>query len=442
MSASVVLLSIPGLRSRDVASMPRLLDLSRKGVSVPLLPSFPAVTCSIQANLTTGVGPEQHGVIANGFYWRDRKQVEMGTAWNDTVQAPQLWETLKSKDASLTSALWFPLLSKGAKADFICTPAPVYNPDGTESPWYYTKPAELYGALRDSLGDFPRQHFQGPLASIKSTAWIVDSFIQSAYVLRPRFSVVYLPHLDYAAQKFGPDSTQSQNAVAELDMAIGALVDGFKAAGIKNVTWLAASEYCITPVSSVGYPNRILREAGLLTPSTQDGLEHFIPGEARAFAQVDHQLAHVYVRDPADIPRAAQALKEDPTVAEVLVGEERSRVGLNHERSGEIVLIAKPESWFAYGWWLDDAHAPPFARTVNIHRKPGYDPVELFADPKTGHTPLDATLIQGSHGQLATEAAREGVLISSEPADWFSGRDQGIRDTDVKNLIESQFGLT
>ncbi|HVJ68685.1 MAG TPA: alkaline phosphatase family protein [Caulifigura sp.] len=441
MSTSVVLLSIPGLRSRDVASMPRLLDLSRKGVSIPLNPSFPALTCSVQANLTTGVGPEQHGVIANGFYWRDRKEVEMWTAWNDKVQAPQLWETLKRKDASLTSALWFPLLSKGAKADFICTPAPIHNADGSESQWCYTKPTELYGALRDSLGDFPLQHFWGPLVSIKSTAWIVDSFIQSAYVLKPRFNYVYLPHLDYAAQKFGPDSPEAQNAVAELDMAIGALVDGFKAAGIKNVTWLAASEYCITPVSSVSFPNRILRDAGLLAPTTKNGYEHLIPGDCRSFAMVDHQLAHIFVRDPADIPRAAQALKGDPSVAEVLVGDERARVGLNHERSGEVVLIAKPESWFAYYWWLDDSKAPPFARTVDIHRKPGYDPVELFID-SSGQTPLDATLVKGSHGQLATESAREGVLISSNSADWFSRRDEGIRDVDVSQLVHSLFGLT
>jgi predicted AlkP superfamily pyrophosphatase or phosphodiesterase len=441
MPKTVVLLSIPGLRAVDLGSMPRLQELSRKGVSVPLVPSFPAVTCSVQASLTTGVGPEQHGVIANGFYWRDSGKVEMWTAWNEKVQAPQLWETLKQRDASITSAVWFPLLSKGAKADFICTPAPIHNPDGSESLWCYTKPTEMYGTLRDALGHFPLMNFWGPLSSIKSTAWIVDSFVQSAYALKPRFSYVYLPHLDYAAQKFGPDSGQALAALAELDMAIGALVDGFTAAGIKDTVWLAASEYCITPVSSVGYPNRVLREAGLLTPVLKDGREHLVPHETPAFAMVDHQFAHVYVKDAANVSRVADVLRKDPTVAEVLVGEDRSKVGLNHPRSGEIVLLARPEAWFAYYWWLDDALAPPFAKTVDIHRKPGYDPVEMFINMPARETPLDATLVRGSHGLVATEAAHQSVLISSESAPWFSGKDKGIRDVDVSGLVLDLFGV-
>jgi len=421
--------------------MPRLLELTRKGLSIPLSHSCPAVSGSVQANLTTGVGPEQHGVIANGFYWRQKAEVEMGTAWNEAVQAPQVWETLKQRDSSLTSAVWFSQLAKGAKADFICTAAPVLNPDGGESPYFYSKPAELYGTLRDCLGQFPLSHFQGPQASIKSTAWIVDSFVQTAYVLRPRFSFISLPHLDCAAQKFGPNSSEALNAVAELDMAIGALVDGFTAAGIRNTTWLAASECCVTPVSSVGYPNRALREAGLLAPAVKDGFEQLELRATPAFAMVDHQLAHVYVRDAADISRVADVFRHDPSVGQVLVGEERAKVGLNHERSGEVVLVAKPDSWFAYYWWLDDAKAPPFARTSDLHRKPGYDPVELFSDSADGGTPLDATLVKGSHGSLDSEEAREGVLVSSEPADWFAGKEAGIRDVDVRRLVEHLFGV-
>jgi predicted AlkP superfamily pyrophosphatase or phosphodiesterase len=441
MPRTVVLLSIPGLRSKDVGSMPRLLETSRKGTMVSLEPSFPAVTCPVQVNLTTGVGPERHGVIANGFYWRDAGKVEMWTAWNEKIEAPQLWETLRQRDPSITSAVWFPLLSKGAKADFICTPAPIHNPDGSESLWCYTKPTEMYGDLRDSLGHFPLMNFWGPLSSIKSTAWIVDSFVQSAYSLKPRFSYVYLPHLDYAAQKFGPDSPQALAALGELDMAIGALLDGFAAAGIRDVTWLAASEYCITPVSQVGYPNRLLREAGLLTPVVKDGLEHLDPKSTPAFAMVDHQFAHIYVRNKADVARVADVLRRDPTVGEVLVGEDRGRVGLNHPRSGEIVIVAKPDAWFAYYWWLDDAKAPPFARTVDIHRKPGYDPVEMFINMPARETPLNATLVKGSHGSLETDESRQGVLIASEGTPWLSSREQGLRDVDVASLVLDLFGL-
>jgi predicted AlkP superfamily pyrophosphatase or phosphodiesterase len=442
MPKNVVLLSIPGLRASDLASMPRLQEISKRGDSRPLTPSFPAVTCSVQANMTTGVGPEKHGVIANGFYWRDKGQVEMWTAWNSAIEAPQLWETLKQRDPSITSAVWFPLLSKGAKADLICTPAPIHNPDGSESLWCYTKPTEMYGELRDALGHFPLMNFWGPLSSIKSTAWIADSFVQTAHVARPRFSYVYLPHLDYAAQKFGPDSGQAMNAVAELDMAIGAMIDGFTAAGIKDTTWLAASEYTISPVSRVGYPNRILREAGLLTPTEENGLEMLIPNAVKAFAMVDHQFAHVYVKDPADIAKAADALRRDPTVAAVLVGEERSKVGLNHARAGEIVLIAQSDAWFAYYWWFDDAKAPPFARTVDIHRKPGYDPVELFINMPARETPLDATLVKGSHGLIPTEAAHQGVLVSTDAALLGSVSKDGLKDVDVAGLVFSAFGIS
>lgn len=441
MSKNVVLLSIPGLRTGDVGSMPRLQEIVRRGDTRPLTPSFPAVTCAVQANMTTGVGPEKHGVIANGFYWRDKGQVEMWTAWNSAVEAPQLWETLKQRDPSITSAVWFPLLAKGAKADFVCTPAPIHNPDGSESLWCYTQPTEMYGELRDALGHFPLMNFWGPLSSIKSTAWIVDSFVQSAHVLRPRFSYVYLPHLDYAAQKFGPDSGEALHALSELDLAIGALVDGFAAAGIKDVAWLFASEYAITPVSQVGYPNRVLREAGLLTPQEVDGLEQLVPAESRAFAMVDHQFAHVYVNNPADISKAAAAFQSDPTVAEVLIGEDRAKVGLNHPRSGEIVLVAKPDAWFAYYWWLDDAKAPAFARTVDIHRKPGYDPVEMFIDMPSRQTPLDATLVKGSHGLVSSEAARQGVLVSSDGALLGDVPADGLKDVDVAGLVFDAFGL-
>jgi predicted AlkP superfamily pyrophosphatase or phosphodiesterase len=417
------------------------MELTKRGDSRPLVPSFPAVTCPVQVNLTTGVGPEQHGVVANGYYWRDKGQVEMWTAWNSAIQRPQLWETLKQRDPSITSAVWFPLLSKGAKADFICTPAPIHNPDGSESLWCYTKPTEMYGTLRDALGHFPLMNFWGPLSSIKSTAWIVDSFVQSAHELRPRFSYVYLPHLDYAAQKFGPDSDQALKALGELDMAVGAMVDGFTAAGIKETTWLIASEYVITPVSRVGYPNRVLREAGLLSPKEENGSELLVPKESQAFAMVDHQFAHVYVAKPADVPKAAAALRSDPTVAEVLVGEERSKVGLNHENSGEIVIVAHPDAWFAYYWWLDDAKAPPFARTVDIHRKPGYDPVEMFINMPSRQTPLDATLVKGSHGLVSHEAARGGVLISSDGNALRGVSSGGLHDMEVAGVVVRQFGV-
>lgn len=436
-----VLLSIPALREQDLSQTPRLAGLVQEGLTVPLAASFPCVTCPVQATLTTGVGPDRHGVIANGFYWRDRGEVEMWTAWNEAIRVPQIWDRLHAHDPSFTSAVWFPLLSKGAGADFICTPAPIHNPDGSESLWCYTKPTELYGELRDELGHFPLMNFWGPLSSIKSTDWIVDSAVIAARRFRPRFFYLYLPHPDYAAQKFGPDSPEAIEALEELDRAVGRLIGGLNEAGMSDVLWVVASEYVITPVDGVAYPNRILRNAGMLSLDERDGEEHLVPEESTAWALADHQLAHIFVRDAGEIERVAELFRNDPNVAQVLVGAERVSYGLDDERSGEVMLISRPDRWFAYYWWLDDARAPAFARTVDIHRKPGYDPVEMFIDLPSKQTPLDATLVRGSHGYPADAPHRRGVLLCSDSSAVPPRSDEFLRDTDVAGILLQNFGI-
>jgi hypothetical protein len=206
MSEYVVLLSIPALCERDVAAMGHLRELTAGGEIAELVPSFPCVTCPVQANMTTGQRPSAHGVVANGFYWRDRQQVEMWTSPNECIEKPQLWDLLAHHKSGPTSAVWFPLHSKGCEADYVCTPAPIHNPDGSESLWCYTRPVELYGMLRDRLGHFPLQHYWGPMADVRSTSWIVESAIWAASQWRPKFLYLYQPHLDYAAQRARPGS--------------------------------------------------------------------------------------------------------------------------------------------------------------------------------------------------------------------------------------------
>jgi predicted AlkP superfamily pyrophosphatase or phosphodiesterase len=437
-----VLLSIPALRASDLAAMPRLSALAQRGATTSLAHTFPCVTCPSQATLTTGVGPKRHGVIANGFFWRDRGEVEMWTAWNKVVEAPQIWKLLHQHDPQLTSAVWFPLLIKGADADFICTPAPIHNPDGSESLWCYTRPTELYGELRDTFGHFPLMNFWGPLANIKSTQWIVDSALHAVRKFKPRFTYVYLHHLDNVAQKFGPDSPQTQAALGEVDAAIGRLVDGLADAGMGDAMWVVASEYVITPVNGASYPNRRLREAGLLTLREENGTELLDIAASRAWALVDHQLAHVFVRDPADIDRVTSLFREDPGVAEVLSGLARAPRHLDHPRAGDVVLISKPDQWFAYYWWLDAAKAPKFARTVDIHRKPGYDPVELFIDMPTRSTPLDPGLVKGSHGYPADAPERRGLLVCTNPEFVTPNKDGLVPDTAVAGIILRNFGVS
>lgn len=453
----LILLSIPGLRERDLSSMPNLRALTRGGEQAVLTPSFPCVTCAVQANMTTGKLPAQHGVVANGLYWRDRQEVEMWTTPNDCIAAPQVWDILAQHDDSMVTAVWFPLHSKGAGADLVCTPAPIHNPDGSESLWCYTKPTELYAELRDTLDHFPLQHFWGPLANIKSTDWIIDSAIITARKERPDFFYIYVPHLDYAAQRSGPDSPEAAAAVAELDVALGRLFAGcdeaYRSADSGSPVWVIASEYTITPVSHVLYPNRVLREAGLLVLREetygQNISEYLDLSASRAWALVDHQFSHIFTQpgDDAAIEEVCRLFSGREGVAEILLKAPHSafpiphsplsKYPLDHERSGDVVLISTPESWQAYYWWLDDSHAPPFARTVDIHRKPGYDPVELFFDPATRGIPLDASLVRGSHGAPAETDAQRGVILSSQPGVLGN---QLLLDKQVYDVVLRYFG--
>ena len=401
MPKPLILLSVPALREKDVAVMPKLRSLMAGGEIADLTPGFPCVTCPVQAAMTTGRGPSEHGIVANGIYWRERRRVEMWTAPNDCIEAPQIWDLLSHHGPGLSSAVWFPMHSKGCEADFICTPAPIHNPDGSESLWCYARPIELYGQLRDTLGHFPLMNYWGPMTDVKATAWIADSAVIAARQCQPDFFYIYLPHLDYAAQRSGPDSAAADLAVTELDEVIGKLAAGMAEAYDAELLWLVAGEYAITPVDHVTYPNRMLREAGLLVVSESEGGEHFDLEQSQAFALADHQFSHIFVADGDRqlAARAADVFRGRPGIAEVLVGSQRARYDLEHPRSGEVIVISTPRSWQAYYWWLSDDRAPKFARTVNIHRKPGYDPMELFFDPVTNGTPLDASRVKGSHGR-------------------------------------------
>lgn len=420
--------------------MRNLRSLTAGGEIAELVPSFPCVTCPVQTAMTTGQKPSEHGIIANGLYWRDRRRVEMWTAPNDSIERPQIWDLLSHHGRGLSSAVWFPLHSKGCEADFVCTPAPIHNPDGSESLWCYTRPLELYGTLRDALGHFPLMNYWGPMANVTASQWIVDSAVIAAKQWHPDFFYIYLPTLDYAAQRTGPDSEPAMAAVAELDAMIGRLADGLNDAYGEPLLWLIAGEYAMTPVDHVTYPNRVLREAGLLAVRETDNGEELDIEKSQAFAMVDHQFSHVFVAngDEQLARRVADLFRNQPGIAETLVGAQRSRYAMEHARSGEVILVSTPQSWQAYYWWLADDRAPKFARTVDIHRKPGYDPVELCFDPATKSIPLDASLIKGSHGAPANEPSQRTVLLASEPTHFPHAP---LHDTDVFGIVLNHFGL-
>ncbi len=441
MPQRVVLISVPALREQDLGRMPVLAEMAAGGSRARLTPGFPAVTCPVQADMTTGVRANRHGVVGNGFFYRDHGEFEMWTAWNECIQAPQIWDVLHERRPGTTSAVWFPLHSKGCGADYICTPAPIHNPDGSESLWCYTRPEPLYAELIEELDHFPLHHFWGPLANISSSEWIIDSAVRAAGRYRPDFFYIYLPHLDYSPQKFGPDDEMSHIATTQLDEALGRLRDGFTGAYDEEPLWLVASEYVIGAVDHIAYPNRVLREAGLLAITREEqGGEILDVANSPAWALTDHQLSHVFVKDgdPQVIERAAALFRGAEGIAEVLVGAEKARYALDHARSGDVVLVSAADSWQAYYYWKDDAQAPSFARTVDIHRKPGYDPCEMHIDQAAGGIALDAALVRGSHGAPSKEEWQRGMIVASQPGVLAGST---LEVVDVFSTVLRQFGL-
>ncbi len=464
-----------------------LRDMTRQGAVAPLSPSFPAVTCSVQTNMTTGVKPAKHGIISNGLYlhekmpvqspppprivppsvsaselsdpcnvsptWPRAEKLPMVELWTmpnaaiDTSQnVRQIWDQLREKTRKngdgqpLRSAVWFALMSKFCSADYVCNFAPIHNPDGSESLWCYTRPYMLYGNLRDTFGHFPVKHYWGPLAGLPASKWITDTAIFGARQFLPDFQYIYIPRLDYTPQKFGPSAPQLTNDLAELDALLADMRKKLSEIDGEEPAWLVAGEYAMTEVNSVVYPNRVLRDLGLLSCEIRDGLESLDLTNSRAFALCDHQMAHVYFNenDPQLIEKVARAFRAVTEIDEVLVGQEDlARLGIDHPRSGQIVLATKPDSWFSYYFWNDDAKAPAYARTVDIHRKPGYDPVEMFFDMKTMSVPLDATLIKGSHGAPVRNSAQKTVILSSEAA--LLAEKPEFDDVDVFSMIDSFF---
>jgi predicted AlkP superfamily pyrophosphatase or phosphodiesterase len=419
---------------------------------VPLGGVTPAVTATVQSTYLTGLPPSGHGAVGNGWLFRDTMEVRLWQQSNRLVQAPKVWEAAPGITTANLS-WWFAMYSS---ADVTVTPRPMYPADGRKIPDCYTKPGDLRDTLQAELGQFPLFRFWGPAASIESTRWIAEAAKRVEAQFGPDLSLVYLPHLDYGLQKLGPAGIGTE--VAELDAVAGDLIDFYEARGARV---MVLSEYGIVPVSRPVHPNRVLREAGLIAYRMELGREVLDIGGSPAFAMADHQLAHVYVQDPARVAEVKALFEATPGVAEVLDEAGKRDYGLDHERSGELVLIAEPDAWFTYYYWQDDERAPDYARTVDIHRKPGYDPVELFLDPairvpplalgsrlvrkKLGFRtlmdviPLDATLVKGSHGRIPDDPAKGPLLITRNGDLLESDRPAA---TDVHDLILRHLGVS
>jgi predicted AlkP superfamily pyrophosphatase or phosphodiesterase len=426
---------------------PRLAEFAAAGAMVPLGGVTPAVTATVQSTYLTGLPPSGHGAVGNGWLFRDTMEARLWQQSNRLVQAPKVWEAAPGITTANLS-WWFAMYSS---ADVTVTPRPMYPADGRKIPDCYTKPGDLRDSLQAELGQFPLFKFWGPAASIESTTWIAEAAKRVEQRFAPDLSLVYLPHLDYALQKRGPAVAGIRKELGELDSLLGDLIGFYEARGTRVIV---LSEYGIVPVSRPVHPNRVLRSAGLISYRMELGREVLDIGGSPAFAMADHQIAHVYVQDSARIPEIKALFEATPGVGEVLDETGKREYGLDHDRSGELVLIAEPDSWFTYYYWEDDAKAPDYARTVDIHRKPGYDPAELFLDPALTLPrmtiaatlakkalgfrylmkviPLDASLVRGSHGRV-TDRLDDGPICITSERNLL--RDDVVESTVVRDLI-------
>jgi predicted AlkP superfamily pyrophosphatase or phosphodiesterase len=435
----LLLINAVGLTPRLLPFAPRLLALADAGWMRPLREVLPAVTCTAQATMLTGQMPQRHGIVANGWLWRDSGEIRFWQQCNRLIQATPLYVTARRHAAesgrSFRCAKLFWWFNQGAAVEISVTPKPYYGADGNKAFGITGTPPRLSDDLERTLGPFPFPSFWGPMAGLPCTQWIAHCAAEVLRRERPDLTLVYLPHLDYDPQRFGPQGCDLRRLTGELDEACAPLLDAARAAGAR--VWVV-SEYGHVQVSRAVLLNRALRQAGLLAVRPGPFGEQLDTFISRAFAVCDHQLAHVYVAEDADRPRVREILAGLKGVARVLDGDEREEIHLRHERSGELIALADPDAWFAYPFWLDDRQAPDYARTVDIHRKPGFDPCELFFDPrlwwpkgralwrllqkKRGFrtlfdvVPLDPGLVRGSHGLPAARTEDRPLLIGDGTA--------------------------
>jgi len=432
---------------------PRILEWIRKGKMASVDSMIPAVTCSVQSTYLTGEMPDKHGVVANGWYFREMDIIKFWRQSNKLVQSQKIWEKLKEENPDFTCANLFWWYNMNSSVDYLITPRPIYRADGVKIPDIYTKPIGMRDELQKKLGQFPLFNFWGPNTTIYSSKWIADSAIEIAKSYDPTLTLVYLPHLDYNLQRIGPNDPAISKDLQEIDSVCGDLFDFYESNGTRVIL---LSEYGIEPVKRPVSINRELRKHGYITVREEMGGEIFIPDSSTAFAVADHQVAHIYVNDQNEIEKVKKIVEDIPGVETVLDEEGKKQHHLNHPRSGELVAISESDSWFTYYYWLDDNKAPDFAPTVDIHTKPGYDPAELLINPeitfpklkagfrllqkklgfryKMDLIPIEGSGVKGSHGRIpATPAA--GPMAATQQTDLL--KSDSLKPTDLFDLIYS-----
>jgi predicted AlkP superfamily pyrophosphatase or phosphodiesterase len=400
----VIVIDIVGLERKHISEniTPNIFKISQTGEIRDLETVFPAVTCTVQSSLLSGAYPEVHGIISNGLYDRQHYTVSFWEQSSNLVQADRVWDTIKMHGSVSKTAVLFWQNTIYSNADLVLTPRPLHMDDRMIM-WCYSKPPGFYEKLIEKIGKFDLTWYWGPLVSKKSSEWIEKATELVLENEKPSILFTYIPHLDYSFQKNGTSYKVLKDDLKFVDDLVGRLVKKVSDMGmLEDTQFIIFSEYGFTDVNSDISLNSIFRENGLLEVREIEQTEYLDLEYSKAFAMVDHQIAHIYVKEN-QTNQVRKILEGIKGVDMILDNNLKQKMRINHPRSGDIIAVSTKDKWFSYYWWFDPNKAPSFAKKVDIHRKPGYDPVELFFDPNTNSIPLDGKLVRGSHGRIQTQ---------------------------------------
>jgi len=391
---------------------------------------FPALTCTVQGAIRTASAASQHGMVGNGFLHRSLMRPMFWEQSAALVSGTRIWERFRDNGGRVAMLFW--QQSLGEAVDMVLSPTPIHKHHGGMIQDCYGQPPDLYADILRIIGrPFNLAHYWGPFASAKASQWIAEA---TAHVLErhdaPDLCFTYLPALDYDLQRFGPDHTRASRA---LDALLQQLDRIASAARRHDYDIFVFGDYAIEASATAVFPNRALLGAGLMQCRTVRHMLYPDFHASRAFAVVDHQIAHVYVRTPSDVKAVRDCLHQLEGVARLLDEREQAALGIAHARSGELIAVSNPGCWMAYPWWADRREAPDYATHVDIHNKPGYDPAELFMGRLPWQVSQDTTRIRGSHGRIGdglqvawASSMIEGthtnlIQLTGILADWLAG---------------------
>ncbi len=359
----------------------------------PAASVFPAVTCTAQASFRTADKVKNHGMVCNGVFEKSLQRVMFWEQSAKLVQGDRIWNGSHANRQK--TALLFWQQSLGESADIIVSPTPIHRHGGGMLMGNYTKPGTLEKELKEKLGTFPLHRYWGPLANPKVGNNVTRHIEETIRLTDPDIVFAYLPTLDYDLQRFGPDDTRCRKSFRLLAKQLKRLAT---LAEKHNASTTIFGDYAITPVTQAPVlPNKLMRKHGFFNVRMLKGMAYPDFYASRAFAMADHEIAHVYVKDHADIPALIDLFSAADEYESVI--PKTSDKDWAHANAGEILLTAKKGSWCAYPWWYDRREAPDYATHVDIHNKPGFDPAELyFGRLFPPGTCQDLGRIKGTHG--------------------------------------------